>query len=303
MKIPFILLLIVADCMHVASADMQSAENKYLEAQQLSRVGGMDNARHAFELLWKAWDEADSDRQREKIKKSLQKVYNKYCDEVSHHVYCFEDRPNEDDEEFYDMLIRYGQNARAHRLKGILLIKRGEVSEGVSHLLQADKGNDIEAPSWIARQCASGEGVGGSSPKLASQFLEKGISLGSPFANLEMARVLWNIDGTYGAPNNRLQDAAQYLGNVLRYMKQWELYDKDKERERENDVSAIEYAIRNYFIPWGRNPEVMERAGGLESFQPCFEVLLVDWYNETSIYWIYQTLLPYIGLRPPRGIH
>ncbi len=287
----FIAFLLVACFTAVAGAAFEDAVKKYKynQAVRLYRAEGMHNTQHAFELLWEAWDETDDAKLRKQIKDMLQKTYKQYCSEVSEHTYILDDLPQEEDEGFYDMLINYGKNARAYRLKGQLLIKQKKYEQALLYLKRANDEGDSEAATWIALCCAYGHGIE-SNPSLAFKWLERGTSLGSPLANELMAKMLWDANTSFGVPNNRAGDVAHYLEQTLHYMERWTLGDPQKEQERKNDVTRIRNAIDGFFRPLGEDPEQMEQWTGLRDCQPMFEIFLIDAYYENALYWVYKGL-------------
>lgn len=296
-----VVFLVIGALLPTSGETAESAVSKYNRAVRFYEAGGMNNAKQAFMLLWDAWC-ATSDRQLKKtIEHMLQRAYNLYCDEVREHAYLLNDTGCEEDEDFYDKLISYGKNARAYRLKGILLAKRKKFDEAFSYLKNADDAGDSEAATWIAFFCASGLGVE-ENPKWAFQWLERGVSLGSPSAYYMMGKILWNANYNFGAPNNRSGDAVQYLDEALKYIKRWTLYDEQEEKERTYTVWEMERAIE-YLKVFGKNPELLEQASGLKDFQPSLFALELDCYQETFLYRVYKLLVNRgIDLTPP-GTH
>ena len=301
MKCILVVFLLVGALLPTFGETAENAVSKYNRAVRFYEAGGMNNTKQAFMLLWDAWC-ATSDRNMKKtIESMLQRAYNQYCDEVREHVYLLNDDEWEEEEDFYDKLISYGENARAYRLKGILLAKRKKFDEALSCLAKADNGGDSEAAFWISGCYAEGLGCE-KNPKLAFQWLERGVLLGSPLCNYWMGKMLWNCNYGWGAPDNRSGDAIQYLDEALKYIKRWTLYDAQKEKERTWKVWEMERAIE-YLKVFGKNPELFEQASGLKYFQPTLFTLELDVYEETSLHRVYQLLVEKgINLNPP-GTH
>lgn len=295
-----VVFLVVGALLPTSGETAESAVSKYNRAIRFYEAGGMNNAKQAFMLLWDAWC-ATSDRQLKKtIEHMLQRAYDLYCDEVREHVYLLNDHAQEGDEAFYDKIISYGKNARAYRLKGCLLMRRKKFNEALSYLKKADDGGDSEAAYWIARCYALGLGLE-KNPKLAFQWLERGVSLGSPLCNYWMGQVLWDCYSNWGAPNDRCEDALQYLEKALKYIKRWTLGDAQEEKERTWKVWEMEHAI-GYLRSYER-PFSFEEKVGIKDFQPTLFALELNCYTRRSLHRVYELLINRgIDLTPP-GTH
>jgi len=300
MKCILVVFLLVGALLPTSGETAENAVSKYNRAVRFYEAGGMNNMKQAFMLLWDAWC-ATSDRNMKKtIESMLQRAYNQYCDEVRKHVYLPNDYAREEEEDFYDKLISYGKNARAYRLKGCLLRWRNKFDEALSYWKKADDGGDSEAAFWIA--CCYAEGWGcEKNQKLAFQWLERGVSLDDPTGHYQMGKILWNCASNWGAPNNRCQDAVQYLEKALKYMKRWTLYDAQKEKERTLKVREMERAI-GYLRDYER-PGSFEQRAGIKDFMPSLFVLELDNWKETALHRIYQRLVDHGILLVPPGTH
>lgn len=265
-----------------AWASDASARAKYNEAVSLYEVKSYYQQQRAIILLLDAYNEAESDSFKDSILTQLRKTDALYDELVEAQMPFFADTPKEQDEYIYDRLAAHG-DARANRLKGLLLLERDDDS-GMNYLYKADEKGDLLAAATIAKCYAYGKHGCKRDAQLAWDWLQRGVSLGGLNAYTDMAEILWDGDGNWNAPCN-LAESVKFLEIVESEFRRWKMGDENEERGRQASLLWIEEMLKIMRV-WRDAPGAIEQAGGYTNFMPSSEAILHACQNE-KLMWFY----------------
>lgn len=268
-------------------------ESMMLSLQALQNIGKGDLLEHekAFDMLYRAWEVAESQRQRDLVQRDLERADRALDAAYQAYGVPFLDVPNLDRIKIYERLAEYG-SPRGQRLYAES-VSTTHPDQTVQYIFKAAHGGDARACYYAARLCLYGlQGIERDGEN-ARQWLLKSANLGYAPAWEKLAEIYWDGDGCWNADWNQ-ELAMENLQKAIDLYKSYSLTDKDLQESLDFYIRSLEDIHRKM-----ERFHVKGSAYIDEGFYPNFTALRLSFYNETDaglrirLFYIVEYLLRY----------
>lgn len=261
-----------------------------VQAEGQLLIGNLRDKEEAFDMLYRAWGMAESQRERDDVSRALKHAEQELNKAYQTSGVPFLDIPDSDRIEAYKRMADYG-NPRGQRLYAES-VRKTQPDQALYYTFKAALGEDARACYEAALYCACGIN-GKCNAENALLWLQQSAALGYAPAWEKLAEIYWDGDANWNAEWDQEQ-AMSNLRKAIDLYKNYSLTDESLQESLDVYIRSLEdihLKMKRFHLKGSSYID--------EEFYPSFTALRLSFYNENDVglrirlFYIVEYLLRY----------